>query len=359
MIPILYPASVHSENDLISYGDGFLAETISATVKRVLNGIDELEIRYPLKGRRAANLELSKVILAQPEYQTDAQPYRIYDIQKQSDGIIIINARHIKEQLSYIPVLPYSMTGVTAAQAFEEARNYTGESSSDFTFWTDIATTADFTMNQPVSMLNLLGGVEGSLLDVFGGEYEFDGWTIKLWQRRGADNGVEIRYGKNLISAKVDDSTEGVITGICPFWADMDGNLITLPEKVVSIGKAANYPFNRTVIKDCTEAFENAPTEAQLRAYAQAYLARTGTGDIQQQMDIKFEQLAAYEEYKIFGVNEKVNLGDTVKIIYSDLGLDASARVVGTTYDVLEERYTGVSLGKIRYNLNDVLNELK
>lgn len=358
MIPYLLPADTGADELHQSLGDGWLAETVSCTVKRVLNGIDELELTYPLKGRRASDLALSKLIIARPEYKKTVQPYRIYDITRASSGITV-QAHHVKEQLSYIPVMPFTAAAVTASQAFEASRTYTGEDSTDFSFWTDITTKSIVQISEPVSMLQLLGGVEGSILDTYGGEYEFDGWQIKLYQRRGADNGVVLAYGKNIKSAKKDESIDGTITGICPFWAGSEGVLVTLPEKVVSSNKAANFPFNRTVVKDCTEAFENQPTEAQLRTYATRLINKTGFGDPELQMDVSFEHLAEYEEYKLFGVDEQVNLGDTVYVNYPDLQLNASARVMGTNYDVLNEKYTGISLGKIKYDLNNVFDELR
>ena len=119
-----------------------------------------------------------------------------------------------------------------------------------FTFWTDKTTQAAFSVETPASIRSLLGGSQGSILDVYGGEYEFDRWTVRLWNQRGQDSGVTIRYGKNLTDLQQDENISNVATGVYPYWksAGEDATLVELPEKIVNA--PGTYNFTRVVPLD-------------------------------------------------------------------------------------------------------------
>lgn len=351
MIPVLYE---ENENDFTTMGIGALPDCVAVTVKRVLNGQDELTLTYPDNGIRVHDLQNSRIIYAQPEYKKSPQPYVIYAISKPVRGLVTVYARHIKERASFIPVMPF--TASSLAETLAKIPDYCAET-NPFTFWTDKSVTANFKLESPASLGNVLGGMEGSILDTFGGEYEFDGYTVKLWNRRGVDRGVTLRYGKNVTDATQEESIDSTITGICPFWTDSEGALVTLPEKVVHSQNAQNFPFNRTVAKDFSETFEEQPTVAQLRAAAQAYVARAGVGVPKVSLSVSFEHLAQYEEFKNRALLETVNLGDTVTVIFERLDVNATARVVQTEYDVLKEKYRKIAIGAVRSNLNSTIKE--
>ena len=353
MIPILFEKTATTFTGL---GIGALSDCISCTVRRVLNGMDELEMSYPESGIRASDLENSRIICAVPEWKKTTQPYRIYDITKPMNGIFYVYARHISEQRSYIPVMPFTASNVS--DALSSISTYCAET-CPFTFWTDKTTVANFSITAPRSLGALLGGSAGSILDVYGGEYEFDGYTVKLWNRRGEDRGVTLRYGKNITDIRQEESIDATITGICPFWEDMDGNVVTLTEKVIRSANAQNFPFNRTVVKDFSYSFDEQPTEAQLRAAAQAYVSQTGFGVPDVNIKVSFEMLSQYKEYEDLTSLESVNLGDTVHVIFERLNVNADARVVEIRYDTLNDRYKSISIGKVRSNMSTTIKEIE
>ena len=63
----------------------------------------------------------------------------------------------------------------------------------------------------------------------------------KLHAQRGQDNGVVIRYGKNLTDLEQDRNISNVATGIYPYWTDMDGNLVTCNPKVIPAPGTYNF----------------------------------------------------------------------------------------------------------------------
>lgn len=349
MIPILYPAN---ETAFTSQGLGALADAVSVKIARVLNGKDELTMVYPDTGIRFNDLQNDRIVYAQPEYKKTPQPYQIYKITKPLNGLVTVYARQAAMlRSSFLPVLPFSDGSLTGV--FNKLPDKLLES-SPITFWTNKTVTADFNLTRPASLGNVLGGMEGSILDVYGGEYEFDGYTIKLWNRRGADNHVELRYGKNITNIEQSEDFASIVTGVVPYWENMDGDTVTLPEHAVYGSMAGSYPFARTIVKDFSESFDDVPTEAQLRAKAVSYVENSQLPNVN--LKVNFEHLAQYTEYEGMTLLETVNLGDTVAIYYEPLGVSASARIVSTNYDCLNEKYDSVQIGNVRSSLEQVMS---
>lgn len=351
MIPILYEAN---ETAFSTQGIGALGDAVSVKIARVLNGKDELTMVYPNEGIRYADIQNDRIIYGQPEYRKSPQPYQIYKITKPLNGRVTVYARHVGTQrASFLPVLPFSNGSVVSV--LNDLPNYILET-NPFTFWTNKNTVANFALTKPASLGNVLGGKAGSILDVYGGEYEFDGYTIKLWNKRGADKGVELRYGKNITDIEQSEDFASVVTGVVPYWEGMDGDTVTLPEHAVYGSLAESYPFARTIVKDFSEAFEEAPTEEQLRAKATSWVEKAQLPDVS--LKVNFEHLAQYTEYEGMALLETVNLGDTVSIHYEPLDVSKSARIVSTNYDCLNEKYTSVQIGSVSGNLEQVMSRI-
>lgn len=354
MIPILYS---ETETAFSSMGICSLSDCKKVIVKRVLNGKDELELTYPVGGQYFDEIKNSRQILVQPEYKKSVQAYRIYQVTKPMSGFVTVNARHISERRNYTMVKPFTAGSVT--QAISRLGNNIVGGAAPWTFYTDKSTTATYKRDVPSSLGSVLGGSEGSFLDIYGGEYEFDMYQVRLLNRRGIDRGVEIAYGKNLQNLEVLEAVDDtVITGICPIWTGEDQDPVYLPEYVLSSSSAASYPYNRVIVVDFSGQFQERPTEAQLRAAGQAYLSQSGIGEPKLSLKVNFVHLAEFPEYASFAVLETLNLGDTVHVHHLDLGVDVTARIVELAYDVLGERYTSVVVGKIRSNMSSTLKGL-
>lgn len=353
MIPILYETD---EMEFTSLGLGALADAISCRVKTKLNGDITLEMKYPVTGRRYNDLQLLRIIKAVTEKGGNPQLFDIQKITRPLKGVVTVYASHVSDRKRFIPILPF--TASTLAETLTSLRLFSAEY-NPFTFWTDKETVANFKITAPVSLGNALGGMAGSVLDVYAGEYEFDNFTVKLWNRRGADNGVTMRYGKNITSIEQEESIASTVTGICPFWSDTEGNTIILPENTIDGENVQNFPFKRTVTVDFTADFENAPTQEQLRARAQSYVNSNAVGVPEVGMDLSFEHLAEYPEYAGMTEIENVKLGDTIHVYFEPLDITASARITQTDYDVLEDRYNNVRIGSVRASLSYTILGMK
>ena len=321
MNPILYGAT---EKTFKTQGLGTLSEAISCKVTEERNGSYELEMVYPKSGKRFKELLLNRIIKAVPSYRKDPEPFRIYYISKPFNGKVAVKAEHISYQLSYIPVKPFTASNVV--EAMEKLKNNSAED-NPFTFWTSKETKAKMSFDVPTSCRALLGGTSGSILDTYLGEYEFNGYTVKLHDHRGVDKGVTIRYGKNLTDIKQEESIAKTITGICPYWkSEETGEVVTLPETTISSDKANNFPYKRTVPHDFTASFEGKPTEAQLREKAQAYVRQAGFGVPDVSIDVSFVMLSQFEGYKDIALLEAVNLCDTVSVYFEPLEISAKSK---------------------------------
>lgn len=352
MIPVLYKAN---ETEFNSQGVGCLTDCITCYVHEKLNGVYELKFTYPITGVHFSDIKVGAIVDAIPSDGKAVQHFRIDTITKPIGGKVTVEATHISYQLSYVPVKPFDAVGVLEALNGLKENSLT---SNPFSVWTDISNTATkYTQKEPASFRQRLGGVAGSILDCFGGEYEFDNYTVKLHAHRGIDRGVVIEYGKNLTDLEQEESIDKVITGIVPFWKDSNGDKVVSIETPIESEYANKYPFKRTVVKDFSTNFEEEPTLEQLRAYTESYIKNNCVGVPQVSLDVSFVALEDTEEYKNLS-RERINLGDTVTVRFAELGVDAKAKFIEYKYDVLAERYDSLKIGSVRSSLASTISEI-
>lgn len=347
MTPILFPADATTYT---TQGLGALSDAISCKVREERNGEFELEMQYPQTGLHFAEITDRCIILAIPSPWRAAQPFRIYRITKPIGGVCTIYARHITYDLSGIPVNVFSAQSAAAALSGLKANSATA---NHFEFWTDKQTSATFTVSVPASIRSLLGGSQGSVLDVYGGEYEWDGWTVKLHNQRGTDRGVTIRYGKNLTDIEQDRNIANVRTGLYPYWADNDGNLVVCDPPIVNA--PGSYDFINIQTVDFSQEWQEAPTPEQLKARAEQYIQANSIGVPTVSISVSFVDLSRTNQYKDLALLEQCDLCDTVTVQFEALGIDATAEVVSIETDVLLERYDKIEVGSLRTNIADTI----
>lgn len=345
--PILYASQ---ETRFTDNGLGILSDAVSCVVTEERNGAFELEMAYPIDGIHYGQIALRSLILAKPNPTADPQPFRVYRISKPMLGIVTVYAEHISYDLSGIPVSPFEAGSAAQAMAKLQASSAV---ENPFTFWTDKSTAASMKVAAPASIRSLLGGREGSVLDVYGGEYAFDRYTVRLYEQRGENRGVSIRYGKNLTDLQQEENCANVYTGAYPYWSGSEGQLVQLPEKILPAD--GTYGFTRILALDLSSDFEEEPTMDQLRARAQSYMKNNRIGVPDVSLAVSFVQLEQTEEYKDLALLEKVNLCDTVNVEFPALRVSAQAKCVKTIYDVLLDRYQSVELGDARTNIADTI----
>lgn len=348
--PILYSST---ETNFEHNGFGILSDCISCEVTEEANGIFELAITYPMDGIHYEDIADRTIIKAKADQFRDPQLFRVYAINKTINGIVTVLAEHISYDLSGIPVKTFSASSASSALAGLKSNAVVD---CPFEFFTDKTTAAKFSVSVPSSIRSRLGGTEGSILDVYGGELEFDNYVVKLHNNRGQNRGVSIRYGKNLTDIKQEQNCSAVATGVYPYWAgtvDEKDVLVELPEKIVNAPGTYNFVKIRTV--DFTQNFETRPTVEQLRSATENYIKNNNIGVPSVSLTVSFAQLEQTEEYKHLKLLERVSLFDTVNVEFPALGVSATAKAVKIVYDVLADRVKSVSLGSVRANIADTI----
>ena len=355
MIPILYERGT---TDFDNNGIGLLKDIISCDCTEERNGISEVTFKYPVTGSWYGSIVEGCVIKVKPNETSALQLYRIYKSGKPLNGVVTFNAQHISYDLSGIPIPPFEVGGVNAQQALTAAFQ-ASLLPHNFTAWSDITTLNATKIAEPCSLRKLLGGQRGSILDVWGGEYEFDNFAVKLHAHRGADNGVTLRYGKNITDAKQERNIADCYTHFYPYAINSseegDSEIVELPEKLLVLVDPENVGHQKALTMDMSEYFDEDEeiTVTKLRSYANRYIQSVNLGSPKINIKIAFEQLWNSPEYSEFADFERVSLCDTVTVIFEELGINSKAKIIKTEYDVLSERYTKITIGDAKSNLSD------
>lgn len=365
MYPILFSSNT---TVFTTNGIGRLSDASSCYVMEERNGAYELELEYPMAGIHFSDLKNGNIIYAKPFQNGGLQAFRIYKVVKKAKDLAGIYARHITYQLSYIPVTKFSAG--TAASSMSTLKQKAVEPCPFNLSAVGNFRAGSFVVTKPDSIRALLGGQEGSVLDTFHGEYEWDNWNVILHESRGSDKGVHVVYGKNLIDLSQEENIENTITGIYPYWQnedyqeyDDDGNevesirYVELPEKVVQSPKAASFPFHRSITKDFTQEFDKPPAETTLRSYTNQFITENNIGVPEVSLDVNFINLFETPGYKDVAQLQSVNLCDTITVEFPKLGISVKSKVIKTRYDVLRERYDEVSIGDPKESFSGIISD--
>ena len=345
MKPVLYSST---ETAFTSNGLGVLNDSVSAIVREERNGAYELTMEYPADGIHFSDISTRCIILAKPNPTDSPQPFRIYRITKPIGGIVTIYAQHISYDLSGVAVSPFSAN--TLAEAISAMQSHALPSDQPFTLTTDMDKGTGLSITTPASFRAMMGGQENSLIDIYGGEYSYDKYSIVLNANRGEDRGFTLRYGKNLTSFEQDENCAAVYSHIYPYWTD---GTTTVEVNNGEYGKlvpttGVELPYTKILPKDLSSYFENQPTAADLLTTAKLYASKAQLGIPKVSLTVSFAQL---EEN---GIN-RVDLCDTVTVVFPKMGVNATAKVVTAEYDVLLERYTTLEIGSSTQGIADTI----
>lgn len=340
MIPILYDSS---ETTFTSNGLGRLAECSSCRVTETRNGEYECEFTYPTTGRLYDQIVEGMIIACTHDDKGDRQPFVIYRRSAPMGGSVTFNAHHYTYLLNNIIMEPY--TAQSAGAAFILFKNNT-INANPFTFWTDNVNAGTSKSEIPISVRAALGGTEGSVLDAFHGEYEWDVKTVKLHAQRGTDSGITIRYGKNLTDITQTKDELGTYNSAVGYWLgdDANGQQTLVHTGVISSQGVTSFV---PVVLDLSAEFDAPPSVLTLSAKTRAVLEDTRPWEPNENIKIKFAQLWQTEEYKDVAALQRLSLCDRVSVYYPQLGVEVNnVEIVKVVYNVLLDRYDEMELGQ-------------
>lgn len=359
MYPILYEKSktITELTEILANkrnGIAVLKDCSDCIVQEERNGAYTLEFRYPLSANHYKDIEVGCCVLAKPNPVSENQFFRIYKITKPFNDLITVYANHISYDLNKTSVLPFTSTG--AVVTMNELKTHMVVDNG-FTFTTDIANTSStFTVSYPQTARQLLGGQDGSLLDVFGGEYEWDNANIKLLANRGSNRGFRIAYGKNLTDLQQEENIENVYTAVLPYAIDSTDNVIVgdLLEVITQAEpRIMNLDLSSYFTSD--DGSEVVITVDDVNAKAKEYVENNDITTPKVNIEVSFVDLSKTEEYKDIAPLLQINLCDEVTVYFEKLGINATAKMIAYEYDVILERYNDIEIGDAKSTLSDTI----
>lgn len=346
MIPILYEKT---ERAFISNGLGRLRDCISCVVTEERNGIYECEFEYPVTAEDFEQIQLGRIIGVTHDETGDVQPFDIVSASKPIDGVVTFHAVHISYRLSFQTVTASSVNSLASAFIL-----FGNVSNTPFSYWTDKTSTGYLASADgiPKSVRSMLGGIEGSVLDAYGGEYEWDRFTVRLYESRGQYRDFAIRYGVNMLDYTEETDASETWSSCIPYWTD--GTEIVVGSKQNSGGTTITGR-DQCIPLDVSEKFEEKPTVAQVEAAARSYMSSNVPYLPTQTINVSFVRLQDMNEYAGFSNLLTCNLCDTIKVIFPDYKTSADFKIVKTVWDVLSDRYDSMELGTLSTTLAEAL----
>ena len=351
MIPILYE---YNEMSFATNGLGRLRDMIDCVVTEERNGVYECVFRYPVDGAHFSDIYPGRIITVTHDDSNDVQPFDIVGYSRPIDGIVTFNAVHISYRQSKLVV---SGTNVNSlADAFTMLGN--AQPTNRFSYSADFSSTAYMAAADgvPRSVRAMLGGTEGSILDTYGGEYEWDRFRVILHKKRGVERNMTIRYGVNLIDYNEDTDYTGVYSAAVPYWVgDYRGKQTVVVGNRVQSGLATVTHRGETVALDLSDKFETKPTKTQLQNWAKNHMLGNYTNMPAQSIQVDFIRLQDSPEFEQYAALMQCRLCDSIKVYFSKYNVMGSFKIVKTEYDVLRERFVSMELGTLSTTLAEAL----
>lgn len=361
MIPYLYE---WSETLFQSNGICRLTDCIEATVTEIRNGEYTCQFVYPINGANYEELQLGRIIYVPHDASGDMQPFTIYRREANLDGTEVFYAQHLSYELNYVVQKPFTANG--AAGVFDYLDNHRTSSDrtggrywdtyhrSPYRFSTDVVSAAVYTLNQPTPLRTMMGGRQASVLDIYGGELEWDRYNVILHADRGKDGGAVIRYGGNLTGAQDSKDTSAAYGTVAPFWVDKSTGVVT-NFSAYSKGNTDEYFPWKALPLDLSQSFETQPTAEQAQEAAEAFLDANQAWLPFNNLSVNFEpwtdaQIAAESERL-----QNVCLCDYVRVDILWMGVSLKSKVTKTVWNVLTDRYDSIELGDLNPSYGSVI----
>ena len=354
MLPILY------EKDEINFATNGLArltDCVSCSCIEERNGIYEVDFEYPVDGANFDLIQCGRIIGVTHDDSGDIQPFDIVSVTRPIDGVVSFHAVHISYRLSGIVCKAKNITG--ADNAFRALTETAQPSIGNFVLEEETGNTTSYVAafdGIPRSVRQMLGGIEGSILDTFGGEYLFDRWNVTLKTSRGRKRDFAIRYGVNLASYNEDTDYLESYNACVPYWKGNDNGQDTVVYgNVVETGEATYGGRTICAALDLSDKFEDKPSVSQLETLALTLMRTRQTWLPSQTIKVDFVRLQDFSEFAQYESLYDCSLCDSIDVIFPRYNMSGTYRIVKTVWNVLEGRYSEMELGALSTSLADAL----
>lgn len=350
MIPILYESN---ETLFLNNGLGRLRDCISCQVFEERNGIYECDFEYPIDGINYESIQIGRIIGVTHDDTGDVEPFDIVSFTRPINGIVTFHCTHISYRLSYMTVIGSSINSL--ADAFTLFA--TAQPSMPFTFNTDKTSTGYLACADgiPRTVRQMMGGIEGSILDAYGGEYSYNNFNVYLHSSRGTEQNFSIRYGVNMLDYNEDFDSQGTYSSCVPYWTD--GTTTIVGDRQDS-GTPTITGRGECVPLDVSEKFEDQPTKADVEAMGLSMMNAQNPMIPTQSIHVEFVRLQDMG-YAGFENLLQCRLCDTINVIFPFYNTTGQFKIVKTVWDVLQGRYESMELGDLSVTLAEALGITK
>lgn len=347
MIPILYEST---ETEFNNNGLGRLRDCINCIVAEERNGVYECDFEYPVTADDFNDIRIGRIIGVTHDDSDDIQPFDIVSYEKPIDGVVTFHAVHISYRQSYLTVRGKNINSL--ADAFARLSEY-ATPTNPFTYQTDKTSTGYVGAFNgiPQTVRSMLGGVEGSILDAYGGEYEWDRFNVILHSRRGADRDFSIRYGVNMLDYNEELDSSGTYMACVPYWTD--GTLTVVGDKQTASGTTITNR-GECIPLDVSDKFESKPTKSAVNQMGKSVMEAQNPTIPSQNIKVEFVRLQDLG-YEGFENLLKCGLCDTVNVVFPNYNTQSRFKIVKTVWDVLSDRYESMELGDLSVTLAEAL----
>lgn len=347
MIPVLYPVD---QRVFDTNGIGRLSDTISCKCAEVLNGTYEIELDIPVDGNHVSEMSVNCIILAKPNYEDDPQPFRIYSMEENIDGLVKVKAAHITYDVSGIPILPFTASNLTDTVNYINT-NHVLTKDTEFVLETDFEADGEFKIDTPSPFRSVLGSGDSTLIGVYGGDYHYDNFTINLVSSRGIMKGICFRYRKNITEFEEEINSENMYSAVLGYWkkAGSNGNGdIIVYSNLINVSDS--LPYDRIYILDTSEMIQTEEDAnasiLQVTECVEKYITDNNLRTPEYNMKIEYA-----EDDKII----KVCLGDMVGVLLPEYNVRSIARCRKVVFDCLLERNESIEIGSVSAGITEDL----
>jgi phage minor structural protein len=193
-----------------------------------------------------------------------------------------------------------------------------------------------------------------TVLERWGGHLVRDNFSIQIRNNIGQDNGVTVRYAKNLKDITVSENWDNVVTQILP--VGKDGILLNAVDETASIYLVSDtqypIPYTKTVSFEQELEQENYASESE---YQQALVA-----DLREQAwNYMNDNCVPQVNYTLSANIEKLtDIGDTIEVVDDRLGLNLLTNVISFEYDCILGKYTQIEFGNFKQTLSGLVSNI-
>lgn len=336
-----------------------------AEIHVILNGEWTANIEHPIDDEGRWKYITDNAVVKMPSFNGE-QLFRIQNKEKSDSGVsaeltpIFLDA---KEDCFLVDVRPTEKSGQEALDIMT-APNKTYIAKSDI----KKTSTAYYQTKNLIEAIN--GNDDNAFTKRWGGEILYNNYEVIVNERVGADRGVHVVYGKNIVKdgfSETIDMTD-VVTRIVPKayngymiegeapWVDspiidkyptVHYGVITFDDVKMRADASEDDEANGVIVCDTQEQLEKALTDKCIEQFD------AGVDKPSITIEVNMELLQNTELYDDVKELETVSLGDTAHCSHSKLEIVTDARAIELTWDAVRNKVTSVKLGDFQYNFLD------